>query len=115
VVQEGDKRPVAATLMSEKQLLNNVIDAAQKFGWYVVHFRPAWTGKGWRTAMQGDKGFPDIVLARKGVVWFFELKVQEGAKWEEGQREWAAKLGDRWRLIQPSHWLSGEVERLLMP
>jgi len=55
-----------ARAMTEQQLLDAIVQAAKLHGWMVAHFRPALTAKGWRTPMQGDPGFPDLVLARKG-------------------------------------------------
>jgi len=42
--------------------------------------------------MQGDVGFPDLVLARAGKVIFAELKSETG-KLSPTQREWANALG----------------------
>ncbi|MCI0542945.1 MAG: hypothetical protein L0Z49_00695 [Actinobacteria bacterium] len=53
-------------------------------GWRVCHFRPATTRDGWRTAVQGHPGFPDLVLARRGRVVFAELKAALSAE----QLEW---------------------------
>jgi hypothetical protein len=78
-----------------------VIELAQLMGWRVVHFRPARTARGWRTAYEGDDGFPDLVLARDGVVLVVELKSQTG-RFRPGQREWLAALGAAGRLWRPS-------------
>jgi hypothetical protein len=52
-----------------------VIEVAQVFGWRIAHFRPARTAKGtWITPMQGDPGWPDLVLARQGELILAELK-----------------------------------------
>lgn len=51
-----------------------IIEAARLHGWLVHAERPARTATGWRTAIQGDPGFPDLVLARDGVVLVVELK-----------------------------------------
>ena len=101
-----------ASAMSEQALQKHVIAAAQTFGWRVVHFRPAKTEKGWRTAIEGDKGFPDLVLARMGVVLHVELKTEKG-KMTGDQERWAYNLGTSWELWRPSHWLSGEIARVL--
>lgn len=49
--------------MREDDLVDTLLDYGEKGGWLRVHFRPARTDKGWRTLIQGDKGFPDIVFA----------------------------------------------------
>lgn len=86
----------------EDDLKDWVIELAQRLGWRVVHFRPARTtrsARGWATVYDGDRGFPDLVLARDGVIIVAELKAQRGT-FGPGQREWLAALGDRavvWR------------------
>jgi len=79
--------------MSEQQFTDAVIELAQYRGWRVAHFRPARTIKGWRTAVQGDKGFPDLVLARNGVVLFAELKTQRG-RVAKDQEKWFDAIGE---------------------
>lgn len=93
-------RPLSA-YMTENQFAEVVMELASFRGWRVVHFRPARTEKGWRTAMTGDRGFPDLVLARNGVVLHVELKRQDG-RMGLGQPEWAAAIGDSYRLWRPS-------------
>lgn len=98
--------------MTEAQLQDRVVDLAKARGWRVAHFRPARTKDGsWRTPVQGDKGFPDIVLARDGRVIFAELKSETG-RLGEGQAEWLQNLEDGpdahdhvlVRLWRPSDW-----------
>ena len=72
--------------------MQQVVDLAHLRGWRCHHDRPARTDKGWRTAIQGDKGFPDLVLARKGRVIFAELKSETG-KTTHQQNAWLAHLG----------------------
>ena len=78
-------------LMSEAQFTSAVIDFAKYRGWMVCHFRPARTTRGWRTPIEGDKGFPDLALARNGVVIFAELKFGK-ANLRPDQERWAAAL-----------------------
>jgi hypothetical protein len=82
VVREG-----MVTDLLEKDFTDNVVQLAKTLGWRVAHFRPAQTKHGWRTPMQGDKGFPDLVLAKDGRVIFAELKSATGKLTKE-QREW---------------------------
>lgn len=81
------KRPA----ISEAAFQQSVIDLAKLYGWRVAHFRPCHTNRGWRTPMQGDIGFPDLVLARDGEVIFAELKSENG-KMTPDQKTWAEHL-----------------------
>jgi hypothetical protein len=101
--------------VSEAQLQKAVIELAQLLGWRVAHFRPAMTQSGrWVTAVQGDgKGFPDLVLARAGVVLFVELKSAKGRLSPE-QQEWLDVLPSADTFVwQPAHWESGAIEEVL--
>lgn len=81
-----------------------IVSVAQYFGWMVTHFRAAMNQSGrWSTPMQGDKGFPDTVLARDGVVIFAELKTNKGRVSAE-QRSWLNHLGEQGRLWRPRDW-----------
>lgn len=88
--------------MTEAEFQQAVIDIAMLRGWKVAHFRPARTAKGWRTPVQGDRGFVDLVLARRGVVLLVELKSDKG-RFGPGQQEWAAAIGDQYRIWRPSY------------
>lgn len=66
-----------------------VIAIAKHHGWMVFHPLPAQNGRGqWRTATQGDTGFPDLVLVHKkaGII-FAELKSAIG-KLSDRQQRW---------------------------
>ena len=80
---------------TEAEFMGQIIEMAQLRGWRVHHTRPAWTGKGWRTPIQGDPGFPDLVLVRKRGkrvrVIFAELKSDKGRLTNE-QQEWIRLL-----------------------
>lgn len=65
---------------TERDFQNWVIDAAKLFAWHYAHFRPAYTGKGWRTPMQGHSGFPDLVLVKPPRLIFAELKVNPASR-----------------------------------
>jgi len=77
--------------ISEEEFQNQIIQLARLNHWRIAHFRPAMTSQGWRTPMQGDKGFPDLVLAKKGRIIFAELKSNSG-KLSEEQRLWMREL-----------------------
>jgi len=87
--------------MTEGQLLDTVLELAKFHGWMVTHFRPAFTERGWRTPLSGHKGFPDLVLARRGDVLIVELKTEKGKVTKEQQR-WADAIGTQYRLWRPS-------------
>jgi hypothetical protein len=58
--------------------------------------------------MQGDVGFPDLVLARGGRVVFMELKSQRGVV-SAAQRRWIDALqgsGHEAFVVRPSDWPS---------
>ena len=98
--------------LSEEDLQTRIIDAAEAYGWRVIHHRAAKTGKGWRTAMQGHPGFPDLVLARDGVVLVAELKSRRGQP-TDAQKLWLEALGDHARLWRPADWpaIQNELRR----
>lgn len=84
-------KPAAIT---EAAFLEQVIDLAHLLGYRVAHFRPAMTGRGWRTPVQADAaGFPDLVLVGRGRIVVAELKRQAGAASPE-QLAWLAALTD---------------------
>lgn len=79
--------------VSEKQLQAAIIELAKWEGWLVFHAMPVQNSSGrWRTAVQGDIGFPDLVLAHKerGVM-FVELKTTVG-RISEYQQLWIDTL-----------------------
>lgn len=86
--------------MTEEQLTSTVVQLAQFHGWKVVHFRPARLGDRWVTAVQGDIGSPDIILARRGVVLLVELKTERGRLTPQ-QKQWAKEIGEQYRLWRP--------------
>lgn len=90
-------------VMSEADWQDKVLEFARWRGWHVAHFRPAETTKGWRTPMTGHKGFPDLVLARAGVVWHIELKTEKGRPTNE-QTGWISAIGATARVWRPIDW-----------
>lgn len=107
--------------MTEAQLQQAVIEAAQLLGWRVAHFRPARTKDGgWVTPVAADgKGFPDLVLVKGGTLAFVELKSENG-KLSAEQKDWLHAL--EWpdfsddyvvEVWRPKDWTSGKIERFL--
>lgn len=65
-------------MVKERDWTRLVIDTAQRGGWMVHHDLPAQKANGrWATWIDGNAGFPDLVLAHPhlGQVLFVELKV----------------------------------------
>jgi VRR-NUC domain-containing protein len=89
--------------ISEAQLQRTVIDYALLRGWRCVHYRPARTIHGYRTALTGHPGAPDLLLARDGRILCIELKRQHG-RLTPDQRLWLAALGGNARCWRPADW-----------
>lgn len=78
--------------MTGAELQGAIVDAAQLQRWHVAHFRPARTERGWRTPVEVHAGFPDLVLARDGVVFVWEVK-GAGDVLSIEQAGWLAAIG----------------------
>ena len=100
---------------SERSFQEQIIALATLSGWLVHAERPAWTSQGWRTAIQGRAGFPDLVLVRGGMVVFAELK-RMGGRPTSAQQGWLDALraspGVKACLWTPADW--PEIERTLV-
>jgi len=100
-------RQKVVEFVSEAAFLTQVIDLAQALHWRAHHVRPAWSKKGWRTPIQGDPGFPDLVLVRPPRVIFAELKSERGRLSDEQEIwiDWLEKchLGEIY-IWKPSDW-----------
>lgn len=65
----------ALPLPTEADCQTAIIAAARALGYLVHHQRPARLADGRiRTTIQGDKGWPDLVIAGHGRCWAIELK-----------------------------------------
>lgn len=95
--------PSAVLPQTEEQFVDSVIELAQRCGWKATHFRPAKTERGWRTPLQGDKGWPDITVARDGVVHFWEAKRSPKEVPTVEQSEWLRHLPNG-RVVSPEDW-----------
>jgi len=109
--------------MLESEFTHWLIDHAQWCGWHVTHFRPAMMRSGrWATALQGNAGFPDLVLVHDGIgggVIFAELKVGKN-KVSDKQQTWIDRLqaaGAEAHVWRPSDmWqISRRLKRLDVP
>jgi hypothetical protein len=79
---------------TEPQYVTTLIDAARRSGWLVHHDRPARLADGsWRTAVEGDAGFPDLVLVnpRRRTALFIECKRRPN-KPTDAQQAWLDAL-----------------------
>jgi hypothetical protein len=72
-------------------------------------------------AIQGDAGFVDLVLARRGSVVFAELKTERGKLTDE-QIVWGsafiaayggAPTNPLYQVWTPAHWRNGTIEAVL--
>ena len=96
--------------MPEAELLANVIDAAERFGWLLFHCYDS------RKSV-GD-GFPDCVLVRKAArvcepseLLIAELKTERGRTSNE-QDAWLDHFraaGIEVAVWRPAQWVSGEI------
>lgn len=93
-------RAALTSAITEADWTTWVIEVARLHHWRAAHFRPARTAAGWRTAVQGDVGFPDVALARDEEVLIVELKRDAGRLTPE-QRAWLAALGPYGRVWRP--------------
>jgi hypothetical protein len=94
--------------MTEREFQRAVVELARLMGWRVHHTRPALTQRGrWLTPIQGDAGFPDLVLCRPPRLILAELKRVDG-KPTPAQREWldalSACAGVEVYLWTPADW-----------
>jgi hypothetical protein len=96
--------------LTEREFQERVIARARTRGWLVHHARPCQRADGrWTTPVEGNAGFPDLVIARDGLVLFRELKTDSG-RLTPAQRHWLEVLpnAEVWR---PGDW--PEVEAII--
>ena len=98
-------------MLSERDFQDNVIELAQTLGWVVHHDRPARQGEGWVTPIQGDPGFPDLVLAKGGRVIFAELKSEKG-KVTDDQEAWLLELPNGYPESNVFVWRPSDLEQI---
>lgn len=92
--------------MTEADLVSAIIEAARLLGWLVHHDRPGRTAHGWRTAVSGDVGFPDLVLVRGNRLVVAECKSAVGRPTLR-QQDWLAAfaaVGAETYLWRPADW-----------
>lgn len=73
-----------ALRLTETGFQQKITDRAEALGWMVYHTYDS---------RRSNAGFPDLVLARDGVVVFIEVKSAKG-RISEDQARWAKALGE---------------------
>lgn len=105
-------RTQQAKSMSEDDLLGHVLTIAAGLQLLVHHCRPARQKDGtWRTPIQGDAGFPDLVIVGTRGTAYRELKRQDGRP-TAPQRRWLAYLtasGQNARTWRPADLVDGTI------
>ena len=108
--------------MTEIEFERKIVELAHMFDWMVASFRPAQTGKGWRTPVKYDgKGYPDLTLMHpNGQIIFAEIKAQKG-RMSDDQKAWGqmihaagrckASRAVQYHVWRPSDW--DKIVRLL--
>lgn len=77
--------------MKESDFATYVEDLLRLYRWRWVHYRPARTEKGWRTALTGHKGLLDYIAVRPPRLLVFEIKGDKG-KVSSEEQEWIDDL-----------------------
>ena len=80
---------------SERHFTDAVVDLAKMTGRLVHHDRM-------KQNVQGHPGFVDLVIAGRGRVLFWELKMPKGKLTQE-QMNWLSRLPGA-RILYPSDW-----------
>ena len=91
--------------MSEEEWVDTLLAWGKQGGWLGTHFRAAKTNKGYRTPLQGDKGYVDITFSHVVLkrTLFVEAKSAKGVLRPE-QKLWRDALlasGEEWFLWKP--------------
>jgi len=100
--------------MTEAEFQNKVIEVARMYGWKVMHTRPAQMQSGrWATPIQGDAGFPDLVLARPrdGDLIFAELKATKG-RVSIAQAAWLKTI-TMTRMAEAHLWYPDDLPKII--
>lgn len=97
----AEQQPPTQLSTHEVTYYATIIEVARITGWRVHHQRSTRAG----TPIQGDAGFPDLVLVHpRGHVLFVEVKSDRlGAKLTPAQEAWGDALlraGARWQVVR---------------
>lgn len=107
--------------MTEDQLVRALLAALSWRGWMACHFRPARTAQGWRTAITGHAGAPDIIAIHPDLgALFIEAKSDTGklrpeqVPWRDAGVSAASKHdGITYLVARPADWLAGRLDDAL--
>lgn len=95
--------------MTEQTFTNELLKWAKTYRWLVFHVRNS--GAGGHTQVQGERGFPDLVLVRDGRLIVAELKTAKaGTKAGEPKPEqtiWLEafrRVGAEVHVWRPENW-----------
>lgn len=82
--------------LSEAEFQAMIVYRARALGWLVHHDRGDY-----RQCIAGDPGFPDLLLARNGVVMLWEVKSEEG-RVSDAQVAWLDALSGSEKVLDAS-------------
>lgn len=106
--------------ITEAEFSSFVEAALRQFGWRFCHYRTSIDPRrkgAWRTALTGDKGFPDYVAVRVPRLLFVELKSDKGilspdqCEWLKAFRE--CKEGGGMSRVEVHVWRPKDQEVVL--
>ena len=98
--QEAPQPMMVDEAMKEVAFEREVVRYARQRGWLVHYDIPSYRRGMLRTQQGGDNGYPDVTLARGGVVLHCELKAQKGS-FVGNQKRWRDAIGASWRGWKP--------------
>jgi len=91
--------------MLERDLQRQVVTIAKMYGWLVFHPLPAQNSNGqWRTATQGDTGWPDLALCHPTHGFLLAELTRGRGKLTANQVRWRDALqaaGVEWHVWYP--------------
>ena len=98
--------------ITEQQFTNSVLAWAKALGWRCFHVRTSgrMQGRNAIPTVQGDKGFPDLVMVRPPRLIFAELKVGKN-KLSSDQFQWQDALS---QCVEMYVWRPSDWSRLLV-
>lgn len=99
---------------TEAECRTTILDAARRGGWRIHCPRKVQTDKGVHlTADEGDRGWPDLTLARRGQLVCIELKRDKTGRMGEGQQEWIDVLDAVPGVIALTVWVPSQMQALI--
>jgi hypothetical protein len=101
---------VVMHLMTEQQLLSNVLELCSVLGLLAYHTYDS---------RRSQSGFPDLVIVGRHNILFVELK-RQGGRLSREQRQWGEAIGATavwgrhdYHVWRPHEWQTGEIEETL--